>query len=483
MGVQIDTESRWLNAVSARIPAAYLDEVGALPFVSGIRPVARLTTSGTNLETDEADEQSGSSAPLFLSNLADPIYGAALTQLAVINAIETLEQGLDGSGVRLGFLDTRYNFDHPVFADLVREGRLREIRDFTDTTQSSYHGQYVSSVAVGHAPGQLVGACHGAEVWAATTEVVGYERNVEEDNFVAGLEWLESEGVDVVNVSLGYDVFDIGQRSYTREELNGDIAVTSRAVDAAVKLGVVVVAAAGNGGGCGPPSEFCSSWIGSPADADSVITAGGIRPDSTRYSSSSYGPSGDGQIKPDVVAQATSVAYARGTDSYAVNSAGVGIGSGTSFATPLTASVVCQMLQANPSLTPMQVREILHQTASQADEPDNSMGWGIINAAAAVAAAQAIGAGSEPPIDLVPGIASVYPQPADRFVTIELRAAVARAALGARLFDLTGRVVAAPIQQTGRGLRLDVSALPSSLYLLRFSADGAARSVRVLVRH
>jgi hypothetical protein len=58
--------------------------------------------------------------------------------------------------------------------------------------------------------------------------------------------------------------------------------------------------------------------------------------------------------------------------------------SGTSFSCPLTAGVAALVLTANPSLTPMQVRDALRETASQSTTPDKYLGWGIINAYDAV---------------------------------------------------------------------------------------------------
>src|SRR5690606_27256550 len=97
-----------------------------------------------------------------------------------------------------------------------------------------------------------------------------------------------------------------------------------------------------------------SSWriIGTPADGDSVIAVGAATPDSARASFSSVGPTADGRIKPDVSGMGVAVVVA-------VPSGGYVTGSGTSFSSPMVAGVVAQMLQVNPALSPVEVREIL----------------------------------------------------------------------------------------------------------------------------
>lgn len=465
-GIDVHLESAWLNAVSAALTPEEQRLVKALPFVHQLKNVRRWVAVAPQ-PAKSGDVRRESADPLVLG---DDVYGLSTTQLNTVNAIPILDQGLNGAGVRIGFLDTEYDFTHPSFSRLVSEGRLLEVRNFTGETQSNRHGQYVASVAVGYDAGQLVGPCHGAEVLAATTEVAFFERNVEEDHFVAGMEWLEREGADIVNVSLGYDFFDEGERSYGPEQMDGRTAIPSRAAAAAARLGVVVVAAAGNSGSRG------ASSIGSPADTDTVITAGGVNPDLSPYTSTSRGPTADGRIKPDVAAQATSVRFASGSTGYSS-------GSGTSFAAPMTAGVVCQLLQANPDLTPVQVRNVLRSTAHQSNAPDNLLGWGIVDAEAAVGIAVTLPSG----VQDVPGAQAselwIYPQPADRSAVIAVTRAV-EAGGNARMniFDLIGRRVHSVAVPDGMGvIRVEVSDLPSGLYLVQLEATSGPQMGRMLV--
>jgi len=175
-------------------------------------------------------------------------------------------------------------------------------------------------------------------------------------------------------------------------------------------LGVVVIVSAGNEAGCGAPGPTCWFYITSPADGDSVITVGAARPDSTVAGFSSRGPTADGRIKPDVAALGVGVYVAIPPDRY-------GYANGTSFSAPLTTGVVAQMLQANPSLDPMQVRDILRRTAHQASHPDTLLGWGIINADAAIQEAITLLSTSDLPGKTL-SVLSIYPNPAYTQATI-----------------------------------------------------------------
>lgn len=122
-----------------------------------------------------------------------------------------------------------------------------------------------------------------------------------------------------------------------------------------------------------------------PADADSIVSVGAVSSNGTIAIFSSIGPTFDGRIKPEVVAQGVSVYVAN-------QSGGYGPASGTSFATPLTAGVAALVLSAHPTLTPMQVRDRLMQgakplydsTAGMTSHPNNYFGWGMVDALKAV---------------------------------------------------------------------------------------------------
>ena len=494
--------SRWLNAVSAVLSPSQKQVLAAEPWVDDIRRIGRAAPATARADRSDRNNQSdialrdeaalpdGRSQhpmiadlgrrsapprqqPTVPSDADSSFFGASYTQLQVMNALAPLRRGLDGSGVRLGFLDTGYRgLRHPAFDALRQEGRIRGVRDFTEGPQTNNHGGGVVSAAAGYAPGILVGPAHGAEIYAAATEYTPSETNVEEDYFVAGLEWMERQGVDVVNVSLGYTTFDAGERSYTTDDLDGDTGVTTRAVDAAARLGMTVVVSAGNSG-CNSP-ENCWYYVSTPADADSAVAVGAALPDSSVAPFSSRGPTADGRTKPDVLALGSGVVAAWDSSSYAqVN--------GTSFASPLVSGVVAQMLQQNPRLGPVAVRRILRQTATRSSSPANDHGWGLIDAEAAVRAAERR-ARSEPPSALK--VSPPRPIPASDRVSFSLRAPKQTDSVRIELYDLLGRrvrSVSMPLQPGPNTLRLDLRNLAPGVYPYRLRSGPRVETGKVVV--
>jgi len=376
-GIRPIVRSRWFDAVSAHLAPSQRAWVRSRPFVRSVRPVRVLRPAAGETDATQTERV----RPHPPSSPTDTLaMGPSRGPLSRINAVAPLKRGLNGRGVRIGFLDAHFRgLRHPAFASLRADGRMIALRNFTEGLQSGNHGSAVASVAMGRDPGSILGPAWGAQMLGATTEYTPSERNVEEDYFVAGLEWLAQRGADVVNVSVGYNTFDEGQDSYTTDDLDGDTGITTRAVDRAAQRGMVVVVSAGNSGCASPDS--CWYYVNTPADADSAIAVGAIQPDSTIASFSSRGPTADGRRKPDVVVQGARIVAAWTDGGYAR----VG---GTSFAAPQVAGIVAQMLQVHPDLTPIEVRRLLRQTASQSDAPDDQMGWGIVNAERAVRAAE-----------------------------------------------------------------------------------------------
>ena len=223
------------------------------------------------------------------------------------------------------------------------------------------------SLIGGYAEGRLIGAAFGATFVLAKTEDNRSETPIEEDYWVAGLEWLESMGVDVVSSSLGYNGW------YEYSDMDGKTAVTTRAADIIAAKGVVVVNSMGN--------EADDDWyyMNAPADGNNVISVGGVNSLAEINGFSSRGPTFDGRIKPDVMAMGSSVFFARPYDVSSYQT-----GRGTSFSTPVVAGIAALVLQAHPCLTPFQVRDALRETASRSQSPDNDYGWGVVNAYDAV---------------------------------------------------------------------------------------------------
>lgn len=374
-GFELKNKSRWLNGVSGYIEASKLSSLLDLQFIKSIDIVR-------GFKNDEIKNENTS--PIFTDNqlTKNPDqpnsfnYGNSFTQLQQINVPALHDLGYFGQGVTICLMDAGFNrLTHEAFSTM----NIIAAWDFVNGDSnvgdegdmgSGSHGTETLSTIGGFKEGKLIGPAFDADFILAKTENTDSETPVEEDNWIAALEWADSIGVDVTSTSLGYLDYDPPYQSYTWEDMDGNTALITIAGDIAVGLGIVVVNSAGNYG-------FNSSHntLGAPADGDSIITAGAVESNGQRSSFSSVGPTVDGRIKPDVMAMGDGVVVASPSNDHQYTSA-----SGTSFSCPLTAGVAALILTVNSNLTPMMVREAMWNTSSIHNNPNNSMGWGILNA-------------------------------------------------------------------------------------------------------
>jgi hypothetical protein len=210
--------------------------------------------------------------------------------------------GFRGENMQMMVLDGGFqNIDSiKCFENLRNDNRLLGARNFVqpekDPMRKHTHGTMVLSCIASYIPGLLVGTAPMVQVYVAQTEDGRSENRIEEDNWVAGLEYTDSLGCQVLNSSLGYTTFDdtVNQRTYA--DLTGDVSRASRAATIAASKGLLICNSAGNEGG--------KKWkyIGAPADARDILTVGAVNIKRNRAYFSSFGPTADGRIKPDACA-------------------------------------------------------------------------------------------------------------------------------------------------------------------------------------
>ncbi len=378
-GLTIKWPSKWLNAVSGTINKSQIDKLETLPFVKKLDKVHKFK-EGYQPETDMKEVQQTLSKITQPSGINTYDYGDSYAQLQQINVPAVHDMGYTGQGVTVCVMDAGFSrLSHEAFSSLD----IIAAWDFVNNdpnvgneadSGSGTHGTETLSTIGGYAPGHLIGPAFNASYILAKTENTDSETPLEEDNWIAAMEWADSIGVDVTSTSLSYLDFDPPWQSYTWEDMDGNTAISTIGADYAAYLGIVVVNSAGNSGY--DPSH---NTLGAPADGDSVITAGAVGYSGARASFSSVGPTADGRVKPDIMALGSGNIVASPYSDNSYTSA-----SGTSFSCPLSAGVAALILCANPGLTPMQVRDAMRETASQSNNPDNLMGWGILNALDAV---------------------------------------------------------------------------------------------------
>ena len=361
-GAKIRQQSRWLNAISIECNEQQLIEISYMPFVKEVKPIVQY-------RRQILKEEPASTKLQKKTQVTEIDYGIAQNQIEQINVHRAHEEGYFGQGVTVLMLDTGYNLEHPVFDslniiaewDVINDDSTTKNQGRQDVFGQHDHGTSTFSALGGFAPGTFVGPAFKADFLLAKTEILEQEIQLEEDNFVSALEWGEARGADVMSASLGYTDW------YTWQDMDGNTAVTTKAVDIATSLGMLCIVSAGNENG--------NAWghISAPADADSVISVGAVDSNGNIAYFSSRGPSFDGRIKPEVCAQGVQIACASG-DGVSYESS-----SGTSLSAPLVAGSAAILLSAHPSLSPLTVRNALMKTASQSNLPNNDYGYGIID--------------------------------------------------------------------------------------------------------
>ncbi|MFN2570184.1 MAG: S8 family serine peptidase [Gemmatimonadales bacterium] len=404
-GGRVRVRSRWLHAVAADLPSNALRLLLQERDVRRIQPLGRFRLPRPDPGHPILDfSPRGMLAPMAPGDTCgvtpgdDPVLGPSEMPYRQLHLRPLTDQGIDATGVRIAIFDTGFDTANPAFSGIM----ITAQRDFVfndavvrdeagkDVGGAQFHGTATWSLFAGDVSGRLRGIARGAQFLLAKTEDVRSETRVEEDNYVAALEWADSIGVDIVSSSLAYLVFDNGF-SYTPSELNGDVAVTTVAADSAARRGILIITAAGNEG---PGSR--SVWT--PADADSVLAIGAEDSLGNIAAFSSRGPTADGRIKPDFTAPGVAVCVVTGNGA-------VRREDGTSFATPLLAASAALVKQLHPTLSPMALRTAFRNTATRRADPDTIYGWGRPDVSAAAifpagvtAIAPLPGAGAFPPI-------------------------------------------------------------------------------------
>lgn len=424
-GVTLWYTSRWLNAAIVSCDESVLPTLNAL---SSVR-----TTTVVNRTSSHLPEEEEPTNILPTGVPAD--YGNAYAQANQIGAVRMHDFGWRGEGIQIAVFDGGFpgvNTASP-FASIFQEGRLASVFNFVDKNtnvyQRSSHGTNTLSTMGANQTGLFIGTAPKATYHLCITEDTSTEYPIEEANWLIAAEYADSAGVDVISSSLGYTTFDNTLYNHTYADMNGRTTLITQAAVVAARVGMIVCNSAGNDG--------AGAWryIGAPADADSIISVGAVTAAGVRSSFSSYGPTADGRIKPDLAAQGTSSAVISQTGASTRSS-------GTSFSCPILAGMVAGFWQANPTLTNQQVISFLKRSGTQAANPDNSLGYGIPDFVRAYNLAHPdmpLGTGK------ATGLAAlnVYPNPThDSELSLQLPDDLRGTPLQVRFYDVRGALVA-----------------------------------------
>lgn len=460
MGIHVHSRSKWMNGATVILPdSSQMSMVRALPFVRFVEYTGKL--SGVAL------------APLKKTkSLTTTDYGIANTQIDQLNGKHLHDEGFRGKGIQIGVIDAGFmNVNtNPCFDSLRLQDRLLGTKDIIKPNSNIFmedsHGEMVLSTMTGNLPGKYLGTAPEASYWLIRTEYAPTEYKVETDFWCSGIEFADSVGVDVVNSSLGYYTFDDLSMGFTYADMNGKVSRASRAATMASKKGIIVVVAAGNEGN--------SSWhyIGSPADAEGVLAVGAVQADSSSSVFSSFGPSVDNRVKPELCAMGTSSAVVNTTGSTTFSN-------GTSFASPIMAGMAACLLQRykasepNPNVTVF--LNSLFASGNLRNNPTAQKGYGIPNFRIAEQNLPIFNSTSS----IFTDIFSMNYNVSDKRLQIRIHNNNSNQAI-VRIYSATGKLaVSQTITETTSVLNLNK--LPGGFYAVRVLSNGTQQTKKIII--
>lgn len=439
-GFQTYYPSKWLNAVLLQIDPFEVAQVEAFEFVDRVE----LASSGTRLLTNGR-----SASKLDIQTTTDFANNPQLSW----HGIERMHQNSNfGEGQLIAVMDAGFpGVDvSPGFTHMHDHNRILMTENLVEGSSDVYkwhsHGTRVLSI-IGGDKEEYRGVAKDAEFLLFLTEDVASETRVEEYNWAVAAEKADSAGADIINTSLGYGEFDDPQMNYSYEDLDGETALISHMASLASNKGIVVVVSAGNSGS--------STWryITAPADADEILAVGAVALDSVKANFSSFGPTFDGRVKPDVASVGVATVH--------LDPAGnVAAGNGTSFAAPMIAGYVALLWNEYPELSALELMQMVRNSGHQSADPDEALGYGI------------------PSIDIVLSLdpvtendAKIYPNPAKNRLFTQGMGMSQKF----RVIDFQGREVISGGNFPSDGL--DISPLSDGIYILEIeSLQGPQRN-------
>lgn len=285
-------------------------------------------------------------------------------QIKYLQGEEFAKIGITGKGIRIAVLDGGFpgTDTHPALKHLIDGKQIKATWNFVKNCENVYsgvsHGTAVLSCIAGVINGKPMGLAPDAEFLLALTEKNG-EPLSEEINWAKAVDWAIDHGANIIQSSLGYTY-----QRYFASDLDGKHSICAKAATRAARKGILIVNCMGN--------EGMSNWqtMVTPADADSILSVGGIDPLTGLVAGfSSVGPTSDKRLKPNVCAPGTVVA--------ANSRGGVHTMDGTSFSAPLVTGFAACTWQMNRSLTAHEILALIEKSGHLYPYYDYSHGYGI----------------------------------------------------------------------------------------------------------
>lgn len=454
-GITFLAKSKWFNAVHVRGNQMDIEALTSLNFVDDIEFAADDLNQSKTLAQNKKSK--------LESELTDFNYGNAANQIEMFNGDELHLQNYTGTGMTIAVLDSGFPNVHTIsgFQRARDNGNILGTYDFVNRDVDVYigntsnHGTLVLSDMAGYIENEFVGTAPDASYYLFITEDATSETPVEESYWVEAAERADSLGVDIINTSLGYSDFDGTTYDYGQPDMNGTTAFITRGANIAFEKGLLLVTSAGNSGNWG---------VTAPADSPNVLSVGAVDASGQYVNFSSVGTMYQSVQKPDVVAQG-GLSYVI-TENNAIAQA-----NGTSFSAPILAGGIACLWQAIPDKTNAEIMDLVRESASQYNTPDNQLGFGIPDLQSALSSALSIQP-NQPENDL-----KVFPNPVQDLLFIRLPSENNITTI--HLFDILGKKINSfLVSQEDNSI--DMSPFSKGLYIAQIENGKTTKTFKII---
>lgn len=464
-GILVKAKSKWFNCVHVFGSVADINALRSIDYVSEI------IFSDNQFNISSKVEAEKKTKPVHKDKFENEVpfdYGSTTNQIKQLNLDDLHNKGYTGKGYWIAVMDAGF----PNVNTMTAFSRLRDNNnflggyDFVNKTNNIFaytgnsHGTKVLSTMTGYVDGQYVGTAPDASYFLFRTEEAEQETPFEESYWVEAAERADSLGVDVINTSLGYSIFDDADYNYTTQEMDGNTAFISKGATIATEKGLLVVNSAGNEGND-------QNWgiITAPADAN-VLTVGAVNASGQYVTFSSRGPASDGRVKPDVMAQGAGTAVI-GPDNQIVTS------NGTSFSSPVMAGAVACLWQAFPDKSNVEIMQMIRESAHLYTNPDNLYGYGIPDFGSSIGSEAN---NSDPDIEESTDF-RIFPNPTTGKFEVNFPVNTTSATLD--IFDILGKRIYSKLI-TSNSRMVNISHLNSGIYIATITSKNTKNTLKIV---
>lgn len=367
LNVELVHKSKWLNGITVKTNIDSLDnQILDWSFIREVqlsKPKVGLKSISHKFDNEQIVNDPA---------IDTSYYGNSVHQIGMMEGQFLHQKGYRGEGMQIAVLDAGFlkTNELPAFDSLWTNKQIIGTRDFvnpnSDFYAEHYHGMSVLSCMGGNIPGELIGTAPAASYLLLRSEDANSEFIIEEDNWIAAAEYADSIGVDIINSSLGYYLFDDVSTNHTYADMDGKTTRVTRGANIAASRGILVFASAGN--------ERNDPWqrIIAPSDGDLVIGVGAVDKELNPANFTSAGPSSDGDVKPNVSAMGYHTVIQK-------SSGDIGIANGTSFSSPVLAGMAACLWQRYPHKSAAEIKDAIERSGQMFFSPDSLVGYGVPN--------------------------------------------------------------------------------------------------------